>query len=274
MCRRQRVKVIAWKVRLHGTLRERHSQPAEVFATATCDSNLIMVSGEISPSATESTRLPIRGRLIAMAALAAIGSVTFLPFLAAGNHQSIVSLTPFALVVTLVSTVIAWPGLRSADAAGLPMPLLRRLDGHAARGIARGAFAVTFAISAALGILGLLALRLANAPALPGGAFARALSALFAAGPLEIVLHLGVMSIVVWLARGRRPVGIVAAAACLVLFHLTGGALAQPGWLVTMTVIGNGIIGLALGWIYAAYGFECVIVGHAVAHLITVLGGP
>jgi hypothetical protein len=232
-----------------------------------------MASREITSAAAESVRLPIRGRLIAMAALAAIGSLTFLPFLAAANHQSIASLTPFPIVITLVATFVAWPGLRSADAVGLPMPLLRRLDGQPALRIPRRALAITLASCAALGLVGLLALRLTDAPALPSGAPARALSAFFAAGPLEIVLHLGIMSIVVWLARGRRTVGIVAAALCLVGFHLTGGALDQPARIVAITVLGNGVIGLALGWIYAAYGFECVMLGHAVAHLITVVGG-
>jgi hypothetical protein len=88
------------------------------------------------------------------------------------------------------------------------------------------------------------------------------------------VLHLGAMSMVVWLARGRRWPGVVVSAALLVAFHLTGGGLAQPGRVIAITVLGNGAIGLVLGWIYAAYGFECVMLGHAVAHLITVVGGP
>lgn len=89
-----------------------------------------------------------------------------------------------------------------------------------------------------------------------------------------MVLHLGVMSIVVRAARGRRGVGIIAAALALVGFHLTGDALPQPAAVLAATVVGNGVIGLTLGWIHATYGFEFVMLGHAVAHLITVLGGP
>ena len=226
----------------------------------------------VSPKNVE--RVPIRGRVLAMAILALIGGVTFLPFLAAGNHQPVASLVPFALVVTLVATLAAWPGLRCADATELPMPLLRRLDGLRVGEVSRRGIGVTLAWSVALGLLGLLVLRLVDAPPLPGGPTTRALSVFFAAGPLEIVLHLGVMSIVVWLARGRRAPGIVAAAALLVAFHLTGDALAQPARIIVITVIGNGAIGLVLGWIYAAYGFECVMLGHAIAHLITVVGGP
>jgi hypothetical protein len=205
-----------------------------------------------------------------MAALAAIGGFTFLPFLAAGSHQPMASLIPFALVATIVATLLAWPGLRCADAVSLRMPLFRRLDGAASHPISREALTVTLLGGIILGLIGLFALRLVDAPALPGTLGVRALSALFAAGPLEIVLHLGVMSIVVWLARGRRTIGVSAAAACLVGFHLTGGALAQPWRIITISVVGNGTIGLALGWIYAAYGFECVVLGHAVAHLIAV----
>ena len=207
-----------------------------------------------------------------MGVLAAIGGVTFLPFLAAGNGQPIARLTPFAIVVTLVATIAAWPGLRCADATGLPMPLLRRLDGSSATPIPPSAIGVTLVISIGLGLLGLLALRLIDAPPLPGSVAARALSAIFAAGPLEIVLHLGAMSIVVWLARGRRAPGIVIAATLLVVFHLAGGGLDQPGRIIALSVVANGAIGLVLGWIYAVYGFEFVMLGHAVAHVITVAG--
>jgi hypothetical protein len=225
-------------------------------------------------TAPNDSRLSIRGRLITMASLSAIGGVTFLPFLAAGNNQPVASLTPFALVVTLVATLAAWPDLRCADATNLPMPLLRRLDGVSTGTVSRRAVLVTLGYAVGLGFLGLAGLQLVQAPALPGGPAVRALSVLFAAGPLEVVLHLGAMSIVVWLARGRRWPGVLISAALLVGFHLTGGGLAQPLRIVVISVLGNGAIGLVLGWIYAAYGFECVMLGHAFAHLITVLGGP
>ena len=228
--------------------------------------------GGAGPADTVS-RLPIRGRMLAMGVLAAVGGVTFLPFLAAGNGQPIARLIPFALVVTLVATLAAWPGLRCADATGLPMPLLRRLDGPSAGPIPRRAIGVTLVSSVGLGLLGLLALHLVDAPPVPGSVAVRALSAIFAAGPLEIVLHLGAMSTVVWLARGRRAPGIVVAAALLVVFHLAGGGLEQPGRLIALIVLANGAIGLVLGWIYAAYGFEFVMLGHAVAHIVTVVGG-
>jgi hypothetical protein len=210
--------------------------------------------------------------MLAMGVLAAVGGVTFLPFLAAGNGQPIARLIPFALVVTLVATLAAWPGLRCADATGLPMPLLRRLDGSSGGPIPRRAIGVTLVSSVGLGLLGLLALHLVDAPPVPGSVAVRALSAIFAAGPLEIVLHLGAMSTVVWLARGRRAPGIVVAATLLVVFHLAGGGLDQPGRLIALIVVANGAIGLVLGWIYAAYGFELVMLGHAVAHVITVAG--
>jgi len=227
--------------------------------------------GGAGPADTVS-RLPIRGRMLAMGVLAAVGGVTFLPFLAAGNGQPIARLIPFALVVTLVATLAAWPGLRCADATGLPMPLLRRLDGSSGGPIPRSAIGVTLVSSVGLGLLGLLALHLVDAPPVPGSVAVRALSAIFAAGPLEIVLHLGAMSTVVWLARGRRAPGIVVAATLLVVFHLAGGGLDQPGRLIALIVVANGAIGLVLGWIYAAYGFELVMLGHAVAHVITVAG--
>lgn len=217
--------------------------------------------------------LPIRRRLLALGLLSALGAVTFLPFLAAGGQQQARALGGFAVIVTVVATVAAWVGLRCADAVGLPMPYLRWLDGGAAPTIPRAAVVTTLLLSIASGLLGLLALHLVKAPALPGSAWTRILSMFFAAGPLEIILHLGVMSLVVWIARGRRWIGILVAALTLVGFHLTGGGIDQPPFIVITTVVGNGAIGLILGWVYATYGFEYAMLGHAVAHLITVLGG-
>ena len=218
-------------------------------------------------------RFPIGGRLIVLAGISAIGGVMFIPFLAAGSGQPMPQLIGFAAIVTLIATLVAWPGLRCADAVSLPMPYLRGLDGGDEEGIGRRAVAVTVALSVGLGVLAIIALRMVNAPPLPGSTLARALSTFFAAGPLEIVLHLGVMSVVVWLARGRRWPGILAAALALVLFHLSGGGAAETPPLVIASVIGNGAMGLALGWVYAAYGFEMVMLGHAVAHLIVVVAG-
>jgi hypothetical protein len=76
------------------------------------------------------------------------------------------------------------------------------------------------------------------------------------------------MSIAVWLLR-RRWVGILMATFALVAFHLTGGSM--PAGLLVATIVGNGSIGLVLGIVYAAYGFELVMLGHAVAHLLTLL---
>lgn len=44
-------------------------------------------------------------------------------------------LLAFPVLVTVIAAVAAWPGLRAADAAGLPMPWLGRLDGGPASSI-------------------------------------------------------------------------------------------------------------------------------------------
>jgi hypothetical protein len=207
-----------------------------------------------------------------LAAISGGGGLAFLPFLSASSGKPITGLIGFAVVVLAVCTLAAWIGLRCADAAQLPMPYLGRLDGRGGGKVPRAALPVTLLVAVPLGALAVLALRVSDAPALPGGTMARALSALFAAGPLEIVLHLLIMSAVVRVAR-QRWVGIVGAALALVLFHLSD-ATTMPPAAIAAAVIGNGSIGVALGWLYAAYGFEFVMIGHAVAHLIAVLCSP
>jgi hypothetical protein len=97
----------------------------------------------------------------------------------------------------------------------------------------------------------------------------RIASTLFAAGNLEIVIHLFVMSLVVWLARGRRWIGILAAAAVFVVFHATG-SFGERAPVIVASVLLNGGFGLLLGVFYARYGFEYVMLGHAVGHVLAV----
>src|SRR5438874_1049893 len=101
-----------------------------------------------------SAQLPIRRRIVVLAAVAAAGGILFLPLLSAGSHQPVASVAGFALVVTIVATLVAWPGLRCADAVGLPMPYLRRLDGAPPARVPSRALLVSSASGAALGLGG------------------------------------------------------------------------------------------------------------------------
>ena len=69
------------------------------------------------------------------------------------------------MVVTLLATLAAWPGLGCADAVGLPMPDLRRLDGAAPAMIPLRALIVSAAWGAVLGLGAATALRSVDAVA-------------------------------------------------------------------------------------------------------------
>lgn len=216
--------------------------------------------------------MPIRRRLVLLTLTSAVGAALFLPFMAASAPQTPGAMAGFVAVTTLVATLAAWPGLRAADAVALPMPLLRGLELGERGRLSPRAWAVSAGCGALLGGLALVALRVTNAPALPGGAGVRALTVVFAAVPLEVVVHLFAMGVTVRLVRGRRWPGIAVAALALIAFHLTDTA-GQSTVVILTGILANGALGALLGGLYAAYGFEAVILGHAVAHLITVLAG-
>lgn len=66
--------------------------------------------------------------------------------------------------------------------------------------------------------------------------------------------------------------GIAVAAAALVAFHLGDAGRATEALLIA-TVAANGLIGVVLGVLYVAHGFEFVMLGHAAAHLLVVVFG-
>ncbi len=212
----------------------------------------------------------LRGRLMVLGAISTAGAILFLPLLSAGSHQPMSAVAGFAVVLSAVSILVAWPGLRCADITGLPMPLLRRLDGVRAP-VSPRAFVVSTAWGAALGVIGAIALRAVHAPPFPGSVLVRILSVVCVAVTLEIILHLGVMSIVTWLARGRRWIGVLAATLVFVLLQSTGGALNHPMPVIVASIVANVATGVAVGWLYAVDGFEYAVLCRALAYLIPVL---
>ncbi len=209
--------------------------------------------------------------MIVLAAIAALGGVLFLPLLVAGSHQPVAAVAGFALVVTAASTLAAWPGLRCADALGLPMPYLRRLDGAAPAVVPRRAHVVTVTWGAMLGLGAAVALRSVHAPSFPGSLVARALSTVCVAGALEMILHLGLMSVVTRLAGGRRWIGVLAATVAFVALQSTGGALDHSRAVILVSSLSNAATGIVVGWLYATYGLECAALCRALAYLIPVV---
>jgi hypothetical protein len=213
---------------------------------------------------------PIIRRFWLLSSLGLAGAMLFLPSIVASSspRPSSSSLILFVIVVAVVCACAAWFGLRCADAVDLPMPFLRRLDGDSETPRKQGFLvAVVFGVLVALAAIALL--RFLNLPNLAGPLWSRLASTFFAAGSLEIVVHLLLMSLVVRLTAGRRWTGIAVATIFFVLFHVSGLA-GQSATVFALSIAMNGFFGLGLGVIYARYGFEYVVLCHATGHALSV----
>jgi hypothetical protein len=214
-------------------------------------------------------------RWFVLTVLSVLGAVLFLPFLkaVARGGISLGQESVFTIIVTVLSALSIWAGLRFADQAGLPMPLLRRIEGVSpvvadTRHSASEALLSAVILGLIFGLGGAVFLHILHAPPLPGSLPARLASSLFAAVNLESVIHLLIMSATVRFTR-RVWLGVAVAAVAFVAFHASGVAgLPAPVIMASLTV--NGAIGILLGVMYARYGIEAVMLAHAVAHLLTV----
>jgi hypothetical protein len=209
-------------------------------------------------------------RFILLSSLGVLGAISFVPTIlaSADPRPPMAQLLLFVLVVSAICVMSSWLGLRFADATHLPMPYLRRLDRcsepEGRNGfLPAGAFGCLFAVSA------IFVLRYFHQPNLAGPLWSRVASVFFAAGSLEIVVHLLIMSMVVRLVLGRIWVGILVAAVFFVVFHVAG-LTGQSTALVASSVLLNGVFGVGLGLLYARYGFESVLLCHAVGHILAV----
>lgn len=216
-------------------------------------------------------RPTIRGRWWLLTRLSALGAVAYLPALNAMGMSSQFSVR-FVLGVSVACALAVWLGLRCADRAGLPMPLLRDLEaGQRMRALDARGLRWSLAGGTGFGLLAAIMLRILHIPNLPGSLATRLSTTLFAAISLEVVIHLGIMSaLVAW--RRSLWTGILGSALAFVIFH-SGGAAAQTPVILLSAILLNGAIGVFLGWLYGRYGFECVVLGHACAHAaVCVLG--
>lgn len=209
-------------------------------------------------------------RAILLIALAALGAILFVPFLRAGAPAPIstTAAATFIAVATGVAAIATWLGLGWADRAGLPMPILRAFESGSRPPNATPGLAPALAVGIGIGLFGLALFAIFDLPSSPAPLAVRAGSAIFAAVTLEAVLHLAIMSGVVAATRSTTA-GIVIATLAYIGFHLTslGG---QEATIILAATLGNGLAGVAFGWLYARYGYEYLVLAHLVAHVMTV----
>ena len=148
------------------------------------------------------------------------------------------------------------------------MPYLRRLD-RCAEPKQKGGLLPALVFAGLFAAGAIYVLRAFHQPNLEGPLWSRVASVFFAAGSLELFVHLLVMSVAVRLARGRVWFGVLVAAVFFVAFH-AAGLSGQSSSLIAASALLNGIFGVALGVFYARYGFEYVLLSHAVAHILAV----
>ncbi len=209
-------------------------------------------------------------RAILLIALAALGAILFVPFLRAGAPTAISTAAAaiFIAVATGIAAIATWLGLGWADRAGLPMPVLRAFESGNRPPSATPGLLPAIAVGLGIGLFGLALFAMFDLPSSPASFAVRAGSAVFAAVTLEAVLHLAIMSGVVAATRSTTA-GIVIATLAYIGFHLTslGG---QEATIILVATVGNGLAGVAFGWLYARYGYEYLVLAHLIAHVTTV----
>ena len=212
----------------------------------------------------------IVGRFLLLSGIGILGAISFVPSIraSAAPRPSEIQLALFVFAVSAICIASSCFGLRLADTVHLPMPYLRRLD-LISEPVARNGVLSAVAFGCLVGVSAIFVLRFFHQPNLAGPLWSRAASVFFAAGSLELVVHLLIMSLAVRVTRGRVWAGILAAAIFFVAFH-AAGLSGQSASLIAASVALNGVFGLALGFFYARYGFEYVLLCHAVAHILAV----
>lgn len=224
----------------------------------------------------EVAKLSIKRRLTLFVALAAVGGLLFVPFVLASSQaqeqdSTVLTWLAFTLGAAAITALAAWGGLRLADKAALPMPLLRSWEKSedADRVVATKVVITALGTGATVGLLAALTANAVGVPDNPGSFLERIATTLFAATVPEVLVHLLVMSGLVVLLKRPWPAIVLSSLVFVVLFH---GNLVEDSIVLTVFLaIFNFGFGTLTGWFYLRYGFESAVLAHAAGHII-VLG--
>jgi hypothetical protein len=231
---------------------------------------------------------------------ALIGSVAIIPYSLALSPKALEGLSipiPLALVISVLQTmilvaVVAGLGLWLSPRVGLGAPRLRQwLAGDRESALQRLKPAAVRA--AVAGAVTSLVVILLDVFAFPGTLQAQSagsagnpsywqglLSSLYGGINEELLIRLGVMTIIVWLGavllRRQTPpdglywFGIVISAVAFGLGHLpaTGQSFNVTALVVLRAVVLNGLGGVVLGWFYWRHGLLSAMAGHFSADLV------
>jgi hypothetical protein len=181
------------------------------------------------------------------------------------NKWTIWIIFPFA--TGIATALVSWPGLRIADKTNLPMPVLRAWEQgsnfHSVGPSLHKGITVAAVGSAALSALIVVLARPAHLPANPGSLFVRLMTIPFGAVVPETVAHLFLMSSLQLLVKRLWIAILLSSAGFVMLFH--PGAIGSPAATI-LVYASNAAAATFTGWLYARYGFEFAILGHAIGH--------
>ena len=186
-------------------------------------------------------------------------------------------LAGIAQTVVLVS-IASWAGIRCSRTTGFDAPILHAVADGAPmpEGLGRR-FAEAIAVGtagSAVTLAVLLALR-SRVPALLwtrpiAPSFFRDASTAFYGGLVEeLLLRWGVLQGLLWLTRGRAfwlanfVAALLFGLAHLPAIHTLGIPLTGP--VLAFVLLGNGLLGLAFGWLFRKSGLESAMASHATA---------
>lgn len=229
-----------------------------------------------------------------------IGSIAVMPYALASNPKALEGLpisVPLALTISVLQTVILVAiatglGLWLGPRVNLGAPRLRQWLG----GDREGALALLKPAAVRAGVAGAVVsvvIVLLDVFAFPGTLQAQSagsagtptywqglLASLYGGINEELLLRLGVMTIIIWLGamliRKQTPpdglywFGIVISAVAFGLGHLpaTSQSFTMTAMVVLRAVVLNGLGGLVFGWFYWRYGLLSAMASHFSADLV------
>lgn len=211
----------------------------------------------------------IRKRLMVIALAGGIGGLLLVPFAQAARPGvqawELWLLLPVACFA--VTGLCAWGGLKIADRANLPMPFLRPWEKGEVGDSSERAWMlrVSVAVGGIFGLASEAALHWRGVALYPGSLLVRLGALPFAAVVPETIVHLLLMSALVFLTKRTWIPILLSSLMYVLLFHgqwLGGASATDFVWAM------NFVFSVLTGWVYSRYGIESAYLTHGVAQAI------
>lgn len=216
--------------------------------------------------------MKIKKRLLLLLILTFIGAILFIPFIVANESSTehyIDYKTPliFTSISVIVVALTGWGGLIFSDYVNIKMPILRNWEINQKLEVNQVGNIIWYSVLAGLlmAVLILAGNYFVHPPINKGTLVVRIATFVWASVVTETLLHLFLLSGLIYLIKNNFISIIISALTFVIIFHLNSGLSPAMTFYISLANFSAAVL---TGYLFVKKGFESAVFAHMVMHFL------